>query len=347
MAAVPPTRYIIAGRYEVKRLLGSGSFGDVYAVHDHYLNHDCALKLQMGWVTGPWVEAQILKQLDGEYIVKALNADLAVGRPYVVTELATHGTVADQIPPDLGVPVRTAVHWTRHACQGVARMHDHKLLHRDIKPENLFLNDRREALVGDLGLAALHDNNGLADTAGTLTTMAPEVAKSFGQGSPARVYSARSDVYSIGATLFWMLAGAQPVPRISSYNDVWAAPQPDVWDVAPHVPQGLRNIVNAAIARTPLDRYASPAALDSALGGWNRPPREWARTVPHPGHEQCFTGKKGTSAVEVCAVPTGTRTQILITARHPASGRPIKKAQQTVPRSGLSAGLRRAFSACE
>lgn len=87
-----------------------------------------------------------------------------------MTELATHGTVADQITQDVGVPVVTAVRWARQACAGVARIHDHNLLRCDIKPENLFLDERGDVLVGDLGLAQLMDQNGMVHAAGSIPT---------------------------------------------------------------------------------------------------------------------------------------------------------------------------------
>jgi len=340
---------IIAGRYEVRKALGTGAFGEVHEVFDHHFKQVCALKIHNQMIAGPWTEAQILLQLDGEYILKVLNADLAQGAPYVVTHLATNGTIADQIPRGVGIPITTAVRWARQACQGVARVHDHRLLHRDIKPENLFVDTHQDILVGDLGLAQLQDSNGLADAAGSIPTMAPEIARVGAPGqnpTTARVYSIAADVYSLGACLFWMLAGAQPVPGASSFGDVWSAPDPDLWNVAPHVPQGLRDIVNRSIARDPANRYASAAGFDAALGGWSPPPRLWTRLKPHAGHEQCFSGAKGASLIEVCAIPTGVRTQLNIVAFHPASRRAVTKAQRTVSRSGLSAGLRSAFHAC-
>ncbi|MGH3724611.1 MAG: serine/threonine protein kinase [Mycobacterium sp.] len=347
--AIRTAGQVIAGRYEVRKALGSGAFGEVYEVFDHNLKQVCALKIHNRTVAGPWTEAQILRQLDGEFILKVLNADLAAGAPYVVTHLATNGTVTDKIEPDVGMPITSAVRWARQACQGVARIHDQKLLHRDIKPDNLFIDHRQDVLVGDLGLAQLQDQNGLADAAGSIPTMAPEIAQIGVPGqnpTTVRVYGAAADVYSIGATLFWMLAGAQPVPGASSYADVWSAPQPDIWDAAPHVPQGLRDIVNKSIAREPFNRYASAAGFDSALGGWSPPPRIWTRVTPHSGHRQCFSGTKGASLLEVCAIPTGVRSQLQIVARHPASQRAVVKAHRTVSRAGLAAGLRSTFRAC-
>lgn len=345
-----PASPIVAGRYEVRRRLGQGAFGEVYEVFDLHLKQVCALKLLATTPFGNWAEAQILRQVHGEFILPVLNADLAAGRAYVVTELATHGTVADQIVNRVGIRIALATRWARQACQGVARLHDHRLLHGDIKPENLFLNAREDSLVGDLGLAQLQDANGMVAACGSTPTMAPEVAQVGvpGMTMPTnRTYGVRSDVYSLGATLFWMLAGAPPVPGAKTNADVWGAPQPDLWEVAPHVPQGVRDIVNRAIARDPSDRYACPADLDAALGGRALQSRVWTRVAPHSGHEQCFVGDKaGASQLEVCAIPTGRRSRIDIEVKHAKTGRTVKKAERSVPRSSLASGLRGAFRAC-
>ena len=345
-----PAPQIIAGRYEVRKSLGQGSFGEVYEVFDLHLSQVCALKLLRAAPFGHWAEAQILRQVRGEYILPVLNADLAAGRAYVVTELATRGTVADQIEGGVGLPVSVAVRWARQACQGVARLHDLNLLHGDIKPENLFLNERGDALVSDFGLAQLQDAGGMAKACGSKPTMAPEVARVGVSGllvPTNRTYGVRSDVYSLGASLFWMLAGAQPVPGVATNADVWNASQPDLWPVAPHVPQGLRDIVNKAIAREPGERYASPADLDAALGGRTLPGREWTRVVPHAGHAQCFVGdKKGGSQLKVCAIPTGRMTQVQILTSHAETGRAVNRATRNTTLAKLPAALRSAFSAC-
>lgn len=340
-----PSSQIIAGRYQVRASLGGGAFGEVYEVYDLHLQQVSALKLLKKTPLGVWAEAQVLRQVHGEFILPILNADLAAGAPYVVTEVATHGTLADRVIRHVGVPVSGAVRWTRQACQGLSRIHDHNLLHGDIKPENLFLNEHDDVLVGDLGLAQLMDAAGATDARGSVTTMAPEVARVGVPGLPVsttRVYTARSDVYSLGATLYWLLSGSQPVPNATTYADVWHGVTPDLWDIAPHVSQGVRDIVMKAISRDPSDRYGSPAELDAALGGRRLPAREWERTPPHAGHDQCYAGTKAGSRVEVCAAPTGKSTQVEITARH-ESGRSIHRATRTTPRSRLAVALRATF----
>ena len=290
----------------------------------------------------------IRDRLEGEYILPVRNADWASGVPYIVTDVANNGTLTARIPAEIGVEISTAVGWTRQACQGVSRLHDHNLVHRDIKPDNLFLDERGDILVGDLGLAQFMDSHGFADAAGTPTTMAPEVVYAFMTGDPRyeRCYSEQSDVYSLGATLFWLIAGHEPHRHISTFADLWNRATPDLWDHAPHVPQGLRDVVNTSIARDPGQRYDSPAQLDAALGGRVRPSRSWRRIRPHSGHTQCFEGTKGTSVVEVCAEPDhGSTGRLRIAARHQRSGRAIARVTRVVRSGALSAALRSAFRA--
>ena len=339
---------IIAGRYQVIRQLGQGTFGQVLEVHDHTLGPVCALKLLDGsiGVAGPWAESQILRGLRGEYILPILNADLVAGSRYVVTEVMTGGTVDDHIVPNVGMPVGQAVRWAREACHGIARVHDSGLVHGDIKPANLFLDDRREVLVGDFGLAQKLDANGLAEAGGTPGTMAPEVAAPLVPLVLGDLtYTVLSDVYSLGATLFWMLAGAPVTHSMTCLHDIATHPRPDIWDQAPHVPRGLRTIVNRAISFDPALRPASAADLASQLGRFREGDRSWERMTPHAGHEQCFRGTKGGSVIEVCAEPQST-TRMNITARQAGSGRRVRRAERTSERASLSASLRAVFRAC-
>src|SRR5258708_2648165 len=110
-------------------------------------NATVALKLirTLAFPITPWVEAQVLTHLRSDYILPVWNADFAAGIPYIVTELARHGSTADRLAP-CGVSPDLAVRWVRAACRGATRTHDAGLLHRDIKAENLFLTEDDEAL---------------------------------------------------------------------------------------------------------------------------------------------------------------------------------------------------------
>ena len=151
----------------------------------------------------------------------------------IVTAVAK-STTARSIQPGVGVDVEQATRWLRQACRGVARVHDAGLLHKDIKPENLFISNDQDVLVGDLGIACLRDATGAGHFGGTAETMAPEVAVVGATMSPAawpnqRPTTVLSDVYSLGASLYWLLAGIPPfhVPgdNIATMRAVVAGPQ--------------------------------------------------------------------------------------------------------------------------
>jgi eukaryotic-like serine/threonine-protein kinase len=330
-----PAGFVLNGRYEVLRPLGNGANGYVYEVADHNTGQVSALKIIVtAHPSTVWDEARVLAGLDGEFILPIRNADLASGLPFLVTPVAERGNTADAIKnaATVGLPVDLAGRWTQQACRGLSRVHDRGLLHNDVKPDNIFVGEKGEALLGDLGLACLRDSTGMGHFAGTPATMAPEVAVAgismMAGGPPLRPTTIASDVYSLGATLYWFLSGIPPHfdnrGPLETMQLVAAGPPPDLRDAAPHVPLGLGEIVAKAMHRDPVQRYRNPADLDAALGGRSRQRRQWARQRPHPAHEACFLGDGHGQAIELCAVPTGLRHQHQILSHYAGSHRAIK-----------------------
>lgn len=307
----------LRNRYRVDGYLGGGQNGHVYEVWDTRQNQRAALKLLTTTPFGPWQEAEMLTGLDGKYILPILNADDEAGVPFLVTEVMEHGTLEGKIVSDIGAPVDRSAEWVRQACIGIARVHDRRLLHTDIKAGNLFLDEDDNVLVGDFGLACRMNSAGDGHGAGSPESMAPEVAA----GQPTTV---RSDVYSLGATLYYLLAGHWLNPSLKNLTN-WGALQAAVaahpaarpiGDVAPHVPIGLRAITMKAVAHDPADRFANPTDFAAALGARTRPRRSWDRDVPCATHTACFTGKRtGASTYKLCAVPTGVRDRHVIEVR--------------------------------
>lgn len=348
-----PTGYLIGARYEVLRLLGRGSHGVVYEVFDHRTQQTSALKfLSMVNPTAPWAEAQVLVGLEGEFVLPVRNAHEELGVPYIVTEVARHGTVEGRIPTGVGVPTDQAIRWVQQACRGAARVHDRGLLHNDIKPENLFLTAEDEVLLGDFGIASLRDHSGHGTFGGTPETMAPEVALvgatvPQSDWSQHRPTSISSDVYSLGATLYWLLAGRpahrDPIGSMATITAVVAGPPPDLLDIAPHVPRGVRDIVQKAMARDPANRFDGPGPLDAAFGRRAHQARTWTRTGPHAGHLTCFEGTASSKGdLTVCAVPVGPVSKHEIQVRHTSSGRRVNP-WRAVSLSQLPKALRSEF----
>lgn len=339
----------IHNRYRVDGYLGGGKNGHVYEVWDEKQKQRVALKLMdanRAAPVGTWFEAEVLTGLRGDFILPILNADDDAGVPFIVTEIMRNGSCADAVLADVGATVERAAKWTQQACVGVARIHDLGLLHNDIKPANLFLDADDNVLVGDLGLSCLRDASGNGHGAGSVETMAPEVA-GF---KPTTI---RTDVYSLGATLYQLLAGHPLNPDLDPAEAAGATPQQiyamvaahtprPLGDAAPHVPQGLRQIIMRAVDPDPAKRYAAPADLGAALGSRTRLPRTWIRDAPCPGHTTCFTGvRPGSATFKVCAVPIGSGTRQMVQAHRAPAGTRIKTpAWKEVPRAKLSQELR-------
>lgn len=328
---------VIGNRYIVQSFLGRGTYGEVYQVLDGHQGVVLALKLfRPAPGMHAWHEAQVLTHLESDYILPVRNADIASGIPYLVTELAQYGTAEHGFSP-LGVDPETAVRWVRAACRGTTRTHDAGLLHRDIKPGNLFRTAAGEVVLGDFGLAVLMDPSGFGPPAGTPVTLAPEVA---GGAST----SVSSDVYSLGATLYALIAGHyghDGTDASSCLAAIAAGPPAPIRDVAPQISQGLAQRIEKAMARDPAARFANPADFDAALGQLPRANRRWQRTDEH-GHHGCWRGAGTGPDITICAVQRGG--QFEVNACYQPSGRAVPNAAQpaTAP-SQLPRRLRAAF----
>jgi serine/threonine protein kinase len=345
---------VIAGRYVVQGNLGRGGGGDTYQVLDTHEQDVVALKLLTTPPPGGvWAEARILRRLTDSHILPIRNADLAQGQPYVVTELATHGSLDKllQAAGLCGLGVDDVVRWTQQACHGVARSHDLRLLHNDLKPGNLFLNAQGEALVGDFGMAALLPPGATATPCpgATAETAAPEVAAAWKTPTPSA--SVQSDVFSLGATAFWLLAGRSPYD-FGSTTDFdtkmqIAATQaiPRLRDLAPHVPQYVGNAIEKALAPVPSDRYLSVIEFATALGRRTGVTRRWRRTNEHATHFGCWRGEPlGTGNAYLLCLEIGSRpTQGIVTTTQAGSGRRINAGCRTIAMRVWGQGVRAAM----
>jgi eukaryotic-like serine/threonine-protein kinase len=324
---------MIAGRYEVVEVLKKGRQGEVYRVLDHNENAVGVLKLIDTNLLpgGVWDEAHALRQLADDHILPIRNADVTpTGQPYLVTALAEHGTLetAFDATNGLGLPVDDVVTWIRQACMGIARAHDASLVHNDIKPANLFLTVNRECLVGDFGLASLIPAPPLIGVArgATPETAAPEVASAWWMRAPPASF--QTDVYSLGATAYWLLAGRPPVDLrgvrgVDARMSAAAAQTPPrLRNVAPHVPAAVANPIEEAIRPNPDDRYRTVSHLAAALGSRRTKARRWKRTNEHPAHLGCWRGERpGRSTYILCLEQGARSTTCVLTTKHESGPR--------------------------
>lgn len=343
---------LIAGRYLVRRPLGSpGAQGEVYEVLDTHENDVVALKVLTALPPGgPWLEAQVLRRLADPHILPIRNADHASGQPYLVTELAAHGALDGRLATagTCGLEVDDVVRWIRQACHGVARAHALSLLHNDVKPANLFLNEQGECLVADFGFAAIVSPGSTFATppGATAETAAPEVA--VGWGTPHPTASVLSDVYSLGATAYWLFAARPPhdfagaADVASRMATVASHTPPRLRDLAPHVPPHVATAVETAMARAPRDRYGSVTELAAALGARPSVTRKWRRTDEHSGHLACWRGEpQGAGSTFVLCLEAGARpTQRMITTIHGGSGNRVTRGCRAATTRGWAQAVR-------
>ncbi|MGW0144500.1 serine/threonine-protein kinase [Streptomyces sp. NPDC003333] len=298
----------IDGRYRVLGRLGGGTYGQVFRVADDHLGNEVALKLLTPKQNEPatWDEAQVLERLRSPYLLPVLNADLVDDTDirYITTPVITGGDLED-VADGFGVDALSAVRWGEHLGYGLDRMHREGLLHRDVKPGNAYLDDNGHVLLGDLGMAAAMDADGKASATGSYATVAPEVVSPEDPGC-----SIATDIYSLAATVFYLLTGHYPSgPRsmgnIERSQKVRAGEFLDLRTIAPHVSPSVARTVEQGLSLDPAQRPKSAQDFANQLASCSHYDRSWRRIEPHPGHEACFLGGSTRTAlgVKVCAIP--------------------------------------------
>lgn len=297
---------LIGARYEVVSKLGGGTSGDVYRVLDKHLNTEVAIKLlkPVSGQPATWDEAQALKRLGSEYLLRVFNADVIEGSDirYITTPLMTGGDLEKAARPH-GVDAITALRWAQQAGHGLERIHAEGMLHRDVKPGNIFLDSAGDALLGDLGLTVHADAHGRAAAMGTFATVAPELLG-------GALCSISTDVYSLAATTFFLLSGHYPSGPFSldptaRRDRIVQASFDKLRDAAPHVPQKLVAVVERSLSADPDLRATSARQFANALADCRHRGRAWQRVPSHPGHDCCFRGGATGNAkpVNLCVVP--------------------------------------------
>ncbi|MFJ2367862.1 serine/threonine-protein kinase [Microbacterium sp. NPDC087665] len=341
---VLPEGTTVNDRYVLARKLGSD--GEVYQAHDRHLDQTVALKILRPDAGAPqsWDEAKRLEQLRSRYIVPIINADV-IGNSdlrYIVTQLLPDGDLESEAAPH-GLPSSLAARYGQHIATGLDAVHAMGMLHRDVKPANALL-EGDIAVVSDVEFCVVPNVDGFAPRTGSWCTLAPEVAAFDGA---CTVYS---DVYSLAATVYYLLSGEYPVDhridRAEQQRRIAGGELRPLSELAPHVPRALAAVVKRGLSFEPQHRHESAEAFGNALATAAGGKRSWRR-VAHPGHQFCAEGQAlgQRAAVGVCSEPSATGT-VLVRAFHLASGRRIATGQRSAVRHGrLSGTIRSVISA--
>jgi len=257
---------LIAERYELEEVVGTGGMSSVYRAHDRLLERDVALKVlhQQFGEDGDHVErfrreARAVARLSHPNIVTVIDRGEQDGRQFIVFEYVAGENLKSLIEREAPLPEQEAVRLALEVARALAFAHEHGLVHRDVKPQNVLLTEEGEAKVTDFGIARSLDRDvrgGLTQTGtvmGTSDYIAPEQAR----GSKSSV---GTDVYSLGIVLYELLTGELP---FRGENFVAVAmqhinqPVPSVREVRPDVSPRLDAAIQRAMAKDLRKRFSS------------------------------------------------------------------------------------------
>ena len=267
------------GNYLLDEPLGAGGMGQVYRGRHRRLQQPVAIKVlspELCWnktaIRRFEREVRLASRVSHPNLVTALDAEEQQGRWFLVMELVPGQDLSKLVRQKGPLPVEQAVDCICQVAQGLQSAHDQGILHRDIKPGNLLLSETGQVKVLDLGLAialsgnspdpnAEHTTSQITGTGvglGTIDYMSPE------QAADARQVDERSDLYSLGCTLFFLLTGRPPYRGANAVERLVAhstAPIPSLRDHRPDVPPALDELFARLVAKSPRQRYASCADL--------------------------------------------------------------------------------------
>jgi serine/threonine protein kinase/WD40 repeat protein len=282
------TKGLFIGNYVVLDKLGAGGMGMVFKARHSRLKRDVALKLLPPSVArDPSAvlrfqrEAKAAAKLSHPNVVAVLDADEFRGLHFLVMEYVEGRDLARLVRQRGPLPVPEAIDCLVQAARGLKAASEASVVHRDIKPSNLLLEPGGTLKILDMGLARLETPAGLLGTSererqrepdadltqsnvlmGTVDYMSPE------QAFDPRCADHRSDIYSLGCTLYFLLTGRPPfsaetlVGRLVAHRE---HPIPVLSDARPDAPRGLDDLLKRMLAKSPADRVSSFDDLIAAL----------------------------------------------------------------------------------
>ncbi|WP_437523123.1 protein kinase [Sorangium sp. So ce726] len=269
-------------RYTMIRLLGQGGMGAVYEARHAGTGRRVAVKVILGQAADDDLvrrfqrEARAVGAVESEHIAQVFDTgrDRETGAPYIAMEFLEGEDVQALIERLGPLPVDLVLRIGLQACLGLERAHEAGIVHRDIKPANLFLarkqGGQRVIKVLDFGVAKVTDNslgNGGMTKSGALLGsplyMSPEQARGSG------AIDARSDVWSLGISLYHALSGHRPNEHLTGLGELVLAicttPVRWIQEIAPWVPPEVAHVVHRALVIDPAGRTASAGELAAAL----------------------------------------------------------------------------------
>ena len=327
--------------FRIEKLIGKGGFAHVYQAWDSRLSRTVAVKvLDQHRIDARnrhrfSREAKTASSIDSPSVVKVLSSgETATGQPFIVMELVKGGSLADWIGRQQGQnqldrnAVRQGVELVIQACQGAEAVHQAGMVHRDIKPGNIFV-DQDISKLGDFGLARLLNGDTVTltravETIGTPAYMSPE------QTDYVADVDLRSDVYSLGATLYHVLTGQAPFrgSSLAILKQVTEVEPVKPGQLNESVSKELETICLKALSKLPEHRYASARELSDDLQRFidgrpivARPIPVWWRLIMWSNRNRALAGSLGLLFLTLVLGTATTTAMWFKSARNAAEAR--------------------------
>ncbi|HVT28529.1 MAG TPA: serine/threonine-protein kinase [Lacipirellulaceae bacterium] len=262
----------------LEKFVGGGGMGAVFRAWDTSLHRTVAVKVLSRRQAGDSeserrfeTEARSAARLDHPNIARAHYVGEDRGVRYIVFEYIDGTNIRDMVYRSGPMQVGDALNITLQIASALVHSWEREVVHRDIKPSNILITQEGLAKLVDMGLARLesleqteHDETATGVTLGTFDYISPEQARN------PRDADIRSDIYSLGCTLFFMLTGRPPFPEGTVLQKLLAHqsdPPPDVRELRPDVPDLLATVLATMLAKKPEERFQTPVELSAALAG--------------------------------------------------------------------------------
>lgn len=267
---------VVAGKYDVERVLGAGGMGIVVAARHRQLGQRVALKfLQPSACEVPGAvdrflrEGQAAARITSEHVARVLDTGvLDRGAPYLVLEYLDGRDLGAVVQARGKLEPGEAIEYVLQACEAVAEAHALGIVHRDLKPANLFLSRRADGSplvkVLDFGISKIEESGSRPALTSTSALMGSPRYMSPEQMLSAKDVDPRADVWALGVLLFELVAG-RPVWTADTVQGLCAliatAPAPNLRDFAPDAPRELASLVADCLAKSRDERIPSVADL--------------------------------------------------------------------------------------
>jgi serine/threonine protein kinase len=277
-------RRFTIGKYKVMEKLGSGGMGNVYLCEHKFMRRRAAVKvLPAAKAEDPsslerfYREARAVAALDHPNIVRAYDIDQDDKLHFLVMEYVDGASFQELIKKFGPMDITRAAHYIRQAAIGLQHAHQTAgLVHRDVKPGNVLVDRTGIVKVLDMGLARFfHDEEDVLtkkydeSVLGTADYLAPE------QALDSHGVDIRADIYSLGATFYFILTGSTPFSEGTvAQKLIWhQTRQPkSVALLRPEVPAEMAAVLEKMMAKEPAQRYQTPAEVVEALAPWTQQP---------------------------------------------------------------------------